>query len=210
MSEFGQNLKSIVKKGLETISTTAENIAASTKQKVEEYNLNNQMKDIFASIGEKAYALYQAGTLFPDDMMEDLKNAAAVEQDLETLRMKKDISSENADENKVETTSESDAGDPGQETAVAAEYCAKDNNDVPVLHVEPSSDCCESQEEGDEHTPLSSAINDLFENMPPVDKMVDRVNNSLDDLGENLRKFSGEFDKQLNKFADQMMGNEKK
>ena len=47
MSEFGQNLKSIVKKGLETISTTAENIAASTKQKVEEYNLNNQMKDIF-------------------------------------------------------------------------------------------------------------------------------------------------------------------
>jgi hypothetical protein len=46
--------------------------------------------------------------------------------------------------------------------------------------------------------------------MPPVDKMVDRVNNSLDDLGENLRKFSGEFDKQLNKFADQMMGNEKK
>ena len=57
--------------------------------------------------------------------------------------------------------------------------------------------------------PLSSAINDLFEQMPPVDKMMDKVNSSLDELGENLKKFSDEFDRQLNDFSDQMMGVEK-
>ena len=58
--------------------------------------------------------------------------------------------------------------------------------------------------------PLSSAINDLFEKMPPVNKMMDKVNSSLDELGDNLMKFSGEFDKNLNDFADQLMGNDKK
>ena len=36
--------------------------------------------------------------------------------------------------------------------------------------------------------------------------MMDKVNSSLDELNDNLRKFSGEFDRQLNDFADQMMG----
>ena len=74
---------------------------------------------------------------------------------------------------------------------------------MPVIRVEDAGD-----EEGPEPCPLSSAINDLFEKMPPVDKMMDKVNSSLDDLGENLRKFSGEFDKQLNEFAEQMMKND--
>ena len=64
----------------------------------------------------------------------------------------------------------------------------------------------EKEDESMPECPLSSAINDLFEKMPPVDKMVDKVNNSLDELNDNLRKFSGEFDKQLSDFADQMMG----
>ena len=40
--------------------------------------------------------------------------------------------------------------------------------------------------------------------------MMDKVNNSLDELGDSLRKFSGEFDRQLDEFADQMMGKDKK
>ena len=42
--------------------------------------------------------------------------------------------------------------------------------------------------------------------MPQVDKMMDKVNTSLDELGENLLKFSGEFGKQLDDFTDRMMG----
>ena len=75
--------------------------------------------------------------------------------------------------------------------------------DIPVLKVEPSD---KTEEHDYADCPLSSAINDLFENMPPVDKMMDKVNNSLDELGDNLRKFSGDFEKQLNQITDEIMG----
>ena len=86
------------------------------------------------------------------------------------------------------------------EEPAAAEYAAKDDSDVPVIEIEE-----EAEKDKVGECPLSSAINDLFENMPPVDKMVDKVNSSLDDLGENLRKFSSDFDKKLKDFSDQMM-----
>lgn len=87
------------------------------------------------------------------------------------------------------------------EEPAAAEYAAKDDSDVPVIEIEE-----EAEKDKVGECPLSSAINDLFENTPPVDKMVDKVNSSLDDLGENLRKFSSDFDKKLKDFSDQMMG----
>ena len=77
--------------------------------------------------------------------------------------------------------------------------------EVPVIEVENDEEDKED-EAGQEACPLSSAINDLFENMPQVDKMMDKVNSSLDELGENLLKFSGEFGKQLDDFTDKMMG----
>ena len=43
--------------------------------------------------------------------------------------------------------------------------------------------------------------------MPPVDQLADKVNASLDEMGEQLKKFSDHFGKQLNDMADELLGN---
>ena len=198
MSELGQNLKNIVMKGIEAFSNTAESIATNTKQKVDEFNLQNRMKDIFAVIGEEVYKLFKNGTSFPDEILPALRDAAEAEKELSALREQKPDSNESfsADDYLA------DDKNPTEDTSVA-EYTAGENNDVPVLHIEEEENI---MSDFPENKPLSSAINDLFENTAPVEKMVDRVNSSLDDLGNSLLKFSGDFGKQLNEFADQMIG----
>ena len=102
---------------------------------------------------------------------------------------------------------ENTEADSAEDTPAACEYAAEDDRDIPVIEVEEADN---DEEKDFADCPLSSAINDLFEKVPPVDKMMDKVNNSLDELGDSLRKFSGEFDRQLDEFADQMMGKDKK
>lgn len=201
MSEIGENLKSFLKKGIEVIGNKASDLASNAKQKVGEYNLANEKKDLFSAIGSKIYDNYLNGDTVPEGLEEELTRITEIDQELEAIRAEKEKAGESA---------ESDAGEPGErvqteeevsaEEPAAAEYAAKDDSDVPVIEIEE-----EAEKDKVGECPLSSAINDLFENMPPVDKMVDKVNSSLDDLGENLRKFSSDFDKKLKDFSDQMM-----
>ena len=200
MSEFGGNLLNMVKKSFEAIGNKAGDIASSAKQKVDQFNLANQKNDLFAEIGRRIYDMAREGKDVPKGLDGELEKIAAIDLELDELRAEK----------KEEENAE-DAGDPGKraentdvapETPAAAEYAAKDNSDVPVIVIEED----EEEDKAEENCPLSSAINDLFEKMPPVDKMVDKVNSSLDELGDNLRRFSSEFDRQLNEFSDQMMG----
>ena len=205
MSEFGQNIRNLVKKGIEAIGSTAENLASSTKQKVEEFNLSNQIQEIYAQIGSKVCEMYKKGVEFPSDLAEDLHRASEAEKELELLKDKKDLSEENGShEESVQSTLEENTPSFSDEQTAAVDYASNDDHDIPVIRVDESTEA--EEDRIPENTPLSSAINDLFENMPPVDKMVEKVNSSLDDLGDSLRKFSGDFDKQLNDFADQMMG----
>ncbi len=200
MSEFGENLLNMVKKSFEAIGNKAGDIASNAKQKVDQFNLANQKNDLFAEIGRRIYDMAREGKNVPEGLECELKKIAAIDLELEELR-----------EEKKEEENDKDAGDPGkrsetsdeaQETPAAAEYAAKDNSDVPVIEIDED----EEEDKAEENCPLSSAINDLFEKMPPVNKMVDKVNSSLDELGDNLRRFSSEFDRQLNEFSDQMMG----
>lgn len=201
MSEIGENLKSFLKKGIEVIGNKASDLASNAKQKVGEYNLANEKKDLFSAIGSKIYDNYLNGYTVPEGLEEELTRITEIDQELEAIRAEKEKAGESA---------ESNAGEPGErvqteeevsaEEPAAAEYAAKDDSDVPVIEIEEEA---EKKKVGE--CPLSSAINDLFENMPPVDKMVDKVNSSLDDLGENLRKFSSDFDKKLKDFSDQVM-----
>lgn len=208
MSEIGENLKNIVMKGIEVIGNKAGSFASNAKQKVDEFNLMNAQKDLFCAIGSKVFEMSKNGTAFPDELQEELLEASAIASELEKIRAEKETE-EKADETKKEESS-TDAETPdasAEDCPAEAEYVAENNTDVPVLEVDEPK-----ENEDDEYAdcPLSSAISDLFEKMPPVDKMMDKVNSSLDELGDNLRKFSGEFDKQLSEFADQMMGNEGK
>ena len=211
MSETVQNIKNIVLKGIEAIGSKANDLASSTRQKMDIMNLESRKKELISSIGEKIMELSQQGTLFPDEIEDLLNEITGIDEEISALRRndskdkKEDTElsqEDNPPELKTDERSEVKDDDP-----VAAEYAAHDNNDVPVIEVETDEN--DSSEE--EHPcPLSSSINDLFEKIPPMEKMMDKVNSSLDELGENLMKFSGEFDKNLDEFADQMMGNDKK
>ena len=210
MSEFSHSIKDLVKKGIEAISSSAENLASTTRQKVAEYNLVNEKEDIFQEIGSKVFELWKKGTEFPGCLDESLKKAAEKEDALIALHGK---DSPEYGENESTVSDESvytdlpvpDMVQDNAETfTISDESAAKDHRDVPVIEVNEDTAENTNKEVNDE-CPLSSAINDLFEKMPPVDKMVNRVNSSLDDLGESLKKFSGDFDRQLSKFTDQMM-----
>ena len=200
MSEIGENLKNLVLKGIEVIGTKANDIASGAKQKVGEFNLANEQKELFSAIGSIVFEMFRQGADLPGELAEELKKAAEIEEKIIRIRAEKE-----AGEKAAETPSYAET--PADEKAApempdAAEYAARDDGDIPVIEVEEP----EKDEEDMPDCPLSSAINDLFEKMPPVDKMVDKVNSSLDELNDNLRRFSGEFDKQLSDFADQMMG----
>lgn len=229
MSEFGGSLKSIVKKSIEALGNKASDLAAGAKQKVGEYNLANEQKDIFSDIGSKVFELSKQGVAFPEELQEDLKKAAEIGAELDRIRGEKEAAEkakqEAAEKEAAEKEAEAGAKDtenkeapeyreapvmemPAFDGPVAAAYAARDDRDIPVISVEEPG----KQNDGGDFAdcPMSAAINDLFEQMPPVDKMMDKVNSSLDELGENLKKFSDEFDRQLNDFSDQMMGCDKK
>ncbi len=209
MSEFGESLKNLVMKGIEVIGNKANDLASNAKQKVDEFNLANEQKDLFSSIGSKVFELYRQGAELPEELKEELAKAAEIGEELDRIRAEKEAAAKNAENEETEAPADREmpAEEPEDETPAAAVYTANDDGDIPVLKVEEP----EEKEDVDfSDCPLSSAINDLFENMPPVDKMMDKVNSSLDELGDNLKKFSGEFGKQLDEFTDQMMGKDDK
>ena len=99
MSEFGQNLKDLVKKGIEVISSGAESLASSTKQKVAEFNLENEKEEILTGIGSKVFELWKNGDVFPDSLTDDLKKAAEKEEALKAVRGKEATVPEGNQEN---------------------------------------------------------------------------------------------------------------
>ena len=201
MSEIGENLKNLVMKGIEVIGNKATDIASSAKQKVGEFNLSSEQKDLFSAIGSKAFELYRNGMEFPEALKEDLQRAAEIGDELDRIRAEKDISEKAGESDHEPVPSREENSSP--DVPAAAEFAAGNDRDIPVLEVESPE---KADDEQFKDFPLSSAINDLFEEVPPVDKMMDKVNNSLDELGDNLKKFSGEFSKQLDEFTDTLMG----
>ena len=125
------------------------------------------------------------------------------------LRQAEPAGSEETQDKHEQTSSEQAKNSeepPVMDTPLAAEYEAMDDRDIPVIEVERQ----EEKYSEEDRSPLSTAINDLFEQIPPVDKMAEKVNASLDEMGENLRKFSGEINKGLDQIAEQLMSDSRK
>ena len=196
MTEIAQNMKRMVAKGMEAAS----NIASNTKQKMDTYNLQNERKEVLTAIGEQIMKLWQEGETLPGVLNQNIQKVICIEAELKAMAAEAPAKKEEPKESEPVTYAEAKTEDAVKvEIPQAAEYAARDDRDVPVMEIPEVK-----KETKEDSCPLSSAINDLFENMPPVDKMAERVNQSLDELGENLRKFSGEFDKELGRFTEQL------
>lgn len=208
MSEIGQNLKNMVKKGIEAIGNTAGTIASTTKQKVEAYNLSNERNDLYAEIGRKFCSLAQQHSELSDVFEKELKRISEINDALSRLQKDEETAGAEGGNGTVSTQESTTDDAPQTEFPVseAAVYTAEDDQDIPVLQVEEKR----TESEADGFNPLSSAINDLFENKAPVDKMVERVNSSLDEIGDSLRKISNDFDHRLSELTDEIMGKDDK
>ena len=90
MSEIGENLKNIVMKGIEVIGNKANILASSAKQKVGEFNLTNEQKDLFCEIGSKVFELSRQGVEFPGELQADLQKAAEISEELERIHAEKE------------------------------------------------------------------------------------------------------------------------
>lgn len=86
MADILSKLKSTVAQGLNVVSTASNKLAANTRFKVNEMNLSNQRKEILDTFGEKAYAIWQNGGVFPEELDALLAQVKEIEGQLDTLR----------------------------------------------------------------------------------------------------------------------------
>ena len=166
MPEIGQNLKSIVLKGIDLIGSKANNLASTARQKMDVYNLENERKNLLEKIGSRVYELNKEGVDFPETILDLLQKVRDVDLQLSVIcadEITEDAETDNAEEHKQEETEERNDSGAQSEGAVnipgkpaATEYTAEHDPDIPVIEVE-------TEEQNAEECPLSSAINDLFE-----------------------------------------------
>ena len=206
MNDFGLNIRELVSKGMEAISNTATNIAESTRQKVNELNSDARKQELYAEVGKQVYIAGLEGAEFPDSITDSLRELLRLDRqdkpDSETVSPEQCSAEEPAEPEETaepEEPAEPEAYSEPEEPVSAPG--TDDSAEIPVIDVPET----EKPEKIDE--PLSNAINSLFEQMPPVDQLADKVNASLDEMGEQLKKFSDHFGKQLNDMADELLGN---
>ncbi len=100
-------------------------------------------------------------------------------------------------EEAAETDAECEAEKPEEEnTEETAEPEGPET--IPVLQMP------EPEEAQPKSSSLSSAIDELFEKAPSVEEMAEKVNSSLDRMGENLKKFSDEMDQHLDDLTSRL------
>ncbi len=203
MSDFGSNVKKIWLKGMEAIGNTASNIASNTKSKVDEMNLVNRRSEIMKDFGNQAYALWQKGEHFPEELDRQLRELQKLDEKLNDLRAERfagvkansldagTAGEENpeADERKA-AVQEADADETNEDGDVA-EYT------VPV-QTEPDVKNAEDEKNAQG---ISDAINDLFEKVPSSKETVEKVNSALDTLEDGIRQFGSQLDDKLDELS---------
>ena len=83
-----------------------------------------------------------------------------------------------------------------QEAAEVAAQGDHGENDIPVPEVSQKGPAGDGS--------LSDTINELFEKVPSVESMAEKMNSALDQMGSNLKQFSEKMDQHLDRFSEQV------
>lgn len=86
MADFSDKMKKAWLKSMEAIGNTAGSIADNTRYKVNEMNLLNRRREILSDFGSRAYALWQKGETFPEELARQLEELSQVDTQLNALR----------------------------------------------------------------------------------------------------------------------------
>lgn len=144
MAEIGNNLKNIWMRGMEAIGNTASSIASNTRFKVDEMNLVNRKSEILKDFGAKAYALWQKGERFPDELEAQLLELGQLDEKLNDLRAEHFAGIQT----KASEESKADAEQPAEDAGVPAEADAGDDGaaDASGADPEPEAEAPASEE----------------------------------------------------------------
>ena len=225
MADIGNNLKSIWMKGMAAIGNTASSIANNTKFKVDEMSMVTRRAEILKDFGAKAYALWQKGEHYPEELEEQLRELSGLDEKLNDMRAeriagiraKKDAAVETPEETEDSAEEEyeenaeeyAEDGEISEEEAEAGadeseEAGPEDEDDsVPVIRVEGA------EEPEKDETPLSSAISDLFDQVPSAEEAAEKVNSAIDSLEDGLKEISDTIDGAVDDLAEKIGGEEK-
>ncbi len=215
MADLGSSIKGIWLKSMEAIGNAASNIATNTKSKVDEINLVNRRAEILRDFGNKAYALWQKGERFPEELDTQLEELSRLDEQLNVMRAERlagvkvaEEAKEAVDEAADEAAEDAEkAGEQLEEAAETVQDAAEDLQEaaedaadsVPVIRVENPEEA-----EKPAADQLSSAINELFDKVPDAQEVTDKVNDALDSLQEGLQSLSSKVDQELDKLDDRI------
>lgn len=203
MADLGASIKGIWLKGMEAIGNTASNIASSTKSKVDEMNLVNRRAEILKDFGNKAYALWQQGAKFPEELEKQLHELERLDETLNDLRAERlaGVKTNNTADETAEIDSviaEKELND-NQNTDNSG---SSENEAVPVIQSFDHSDLSE------EKNGLSDTISNLFDKVPSAKETAAKVNNVIDSLGNELNEFSDDLDRKIDDFSEKIKGSD--
>ena len=161
--------KALWLRGMKAVGNTAASIANNTRYKVDEVTIQNRRREVLGDLANKAYALWLKGESFPQPMVRMLEEMKRLDEQLNDMRAERYAASMSIkDSSTSQDRGENDANDPD----------GNDNTseDDPVGF--PS-----------EQSPACTEINELFDNTSSVGKMAEKVNSTLNQMSECIKKF---------------------
>lgn len=161
MASIRDKAKSIWLKGMEIVGNTAANIANNTKFKVDEVTIQNRRREVMNDLAGKTYSLWLKGVHFPNELSKMLNELQQLDNQLNDMR--------------------------------AAKY-ASTNKMLPDDDKTDHEDTETLQEEKDTvkidiSSPVSNEINGLFDNTVSVGEMAQKVNSTLEQMSDRIRRF---------------------
>lgn len=176
--EIREKFKSLWIKGMKAIGNTAANIANNTRYKVDEVTLQNRRREVLNDLANKAYALWLKGESFPEPMVRMLEELQQLDETLNDMRAEKYASTQ---KKPVNAAPESGMDQSGENNEGQEEEDGADEEDEEDPSVVPAED-----------SPVSAEINGLFDGTSSVGKAAEKVNSSLDQMSNRIRRFPQE------------------
>jgi len=180
INEFRDKAKDFWMKSMKAIGDTAADIASSTRSKVDEMALQNRRRDALQHLAETVYALWQQGEPFPPEMIPQLKDLQELDEKLNVLRTEE--AAQGAEQPEPEAGPEEE---PQPEEAPAAE-----EDDAEFVTDMEAHMLRQEEETSLQGAPdaVRDEINARFDRQG-VEKKARKVNASLDELSEQMRRF---------------------
>ena len=217
MIDIGKNIKGIWMKGMEAVGRRASDIASNTKYKVDEMNMVSRRAEIMKDFGMRAYALWQKGEKFPEELAAQLKELSELDEKLNDMRAERYASikqepnpDNNNDDNASQEKQDSEEnesvpeGEPEESNDHQLDAMNEAGDEMPIIQVEGVEKTIANDEETESNPNLCDAINDLFQKTPSADETEEKVNGALDSLEEGLKKFSDGLDEKIDQITDQI------